>query len=497
MTRAGQPDEQHSQTLLALGVVVLMAAVLAFDLMLPLGIAAGLPYIIPTLLSVWLRRRHAPWVVAGACSVLTVAGIFPMESPAAAWIWATNRALTLFAIWSTAAVGMLYQRTLARLREHQAGLEDRIRERTADLAQTAESLKNEVETRRAAESALQTSRDRLQEAQRIAMLAGWEYPLPDGPLRLTEGAERLFGLAPQDNAASLLQRIHGEDRALVTDLLQRARKGDGRLTVECRLLGPDNSLRWVVIAAERHDGTGTPGVLVGTIQDISERRLLEERLRESQKLDSIGRLAGGIAHDFNNVLAVIQGQSEMALRKAKDCSCRRSLESIHGAADRGSNLTRQLLGFARRQIVSPRVVSPNALLQNLQGMLERLVGDDVSLRFVLDGAAGNVRMDSGQFEQIVMNLVGNARDAMPKGGSLTIETAALYLDESYVRDHPEAQVGHHVLLAVTDTGEGMSPETRARIFEPFFTTKGVGRGTGLGLATVFGIVKQNGGLIGV
>jgi two-component system, cell cycle sensor histidine kinase and response regulator CckA len=236
----------------------------------------------------------------------------------------------------------------------------------------------------------------------------------------------------------------------------------------------------------------------GISTDLTELKRAEEQLRHVQKMDAIGRLAGGIAHDFNNLLTVINGYSGLLLDEldAND-SARASVAEILDAGERASSLTRQILAYSRKQVLEPNIWDLNTIVSEMTSMIRRLVGEDVSFVTSLLHDQGLVLVDRGQVEQIILNLVVNARDAMPNGGKLTIETAALVLDEEYVSSHLEVTPGPHVMLAVTDTGEGMSHDVAARIFEPFFTTKEVGKGTGLGLSVVFGIVKQSGGSISV
>jgi len=268
----------------------------------------------------------------------------------------------------------------------------------------------------------------------------------------------------------------------------------------------------------RKDGTTLPvlvkdrvirdkgGRIIGirsTVEDITERRRSEEALRKSeeqlrqwQKVEAIGRLAGGIAHDFNNLLMTIKGCSEILLQECDAQDPRREeAEEIQKAAERATSLTRQLLAFGRRQILQPQVLDLNKVVTNMNKMLQRVIGEDIQLLTVLEPKLRPVKVDPGQIEQVIMNLAVNARDAMPRGGRLTIETANVFLDEDYAQRHVSVKPGSYVMLAVSDNGCGMDQETQSHLFEPFFTTKEKGKGTGLGLSTVYGIVKQSGGNI--
>ncbi len=234
-------------------------------------------------------------------------------------------------------------------------------------------------------------------------------------------------------------------------------------------------------------------------QERVERKLLEDQLRQSQKMEAVGQLAGGVAHDFNNLLAVIQGNAELALINADqlDSEVRENLTQITAASEQAANLTRQLLAFSRKQAMRPKPVNLTDLIKNLTKMLRRIIGEDILLQQVHDGHAPFVQADVGMIEQVLLNLVVNARDAMPEGGELLISTKKLRLDSDYARSSAEASSGEFICLRVRDTGCGIAPEHMPHLFEPFFTTKDVGKGTGLGLATVYGIVKQHGGWIRV
>jgi signal transduction histidine kinase/ActR/RegA family two-component response regulator len=246
------------------------------------------------------------------------------------------------------------------------------------------------------------------------------------------------------------------------------------------------------------DENGNAVRLVGFISDITEHRILETQLAQAQKMEAVGRLAGGVAHDFNNLLTVISGYSAMQLERTDQVNpLHHEAEQILAAANRAAALTSQLLAFSRQQVLQPRRVNLNDIVRNVDPMLRRLIGEDIEVQTVLAPELGTVRVDPGQMDQVLMNLVVNSRDAMPNGGKLTIQTENVELDRKYLKNRTHVNSGQYVLLAVSDNGTGMDRKTQARIFEPFFTTKEPGKGTGLGLPMVYGIVKQSGGYIEV
>jgi PAS domain S-box-containing protein len=313
------------------------------------------------------------------------------------------------------------------------------------------------------------------------------------------GFQRLTGYTAEEVVGHNCRFLQGKDTdpAAVAQVRVAIHAGEP-CTVELLNYRKDGTSFWNELSISPvRDETGRLTHFVGVQTDVSGRRSLEDQFRQAQKMDAIGRLAGGVAHDFNNLLTVINGYSEVLLGNLPTGDPTRDLiQEIHGAGERASGLTRQLLAFSRKAILEPRVLDLGGVVANVERMLRRILGEDIQLAFETDRDVGMVNVDPSQIEQVILNLVVNARDAMPQGGRLTIEIRNAELDATYAHLHLDARPGRHVLLAVTDTGCGMDAATIARIFEPFFTTKGE-HGTGLGLATVHGIVKQSGGHVAV
>jgi two-component system cell cycle sensor histidine kinase/response regulator CckA len=298
----------------------------------------------------------------------------------------------------------------------------------------------------------------------------------------------------------IVDLVHPEDRRLFLEM-HRAASSGAPAAVEFRFVGLAGQERWTNAHAVPFDTLTDDGerqrAVLSVVSDITARKRLEDQLRQSQKMEAIGMLAGGIAHDFNNLLTAIGGYTEMVLETLDDTDWRRrDLREVTKAAHRAAALTRQLLAVSRRQILQPTVLDVNGMVGDIQNLLRRTVPENIDLQLVL-GPVDPVRADRGQLEQVVLNLVINAGDAMPQGGRLRLATASVDVDHVWAQRHASMTAGRYVRLTVSDTGVGMTPETKARIFEPFFTTKERGKGTGLGLATVYGIVKQSEGFIWV
>ncbi len=377
--------------------------------------------------------------------------------------------------------------------------EQRLLQELADDIGFAIGVNDREQERQRAEEQRRVAEDRFRQLADTIQQVFWMSDAHGQLLYVSPAFETIFG-RPCDTlsttAASWMDAVHPDDRERVEQAAYlRARHG-GHDEVY-RIVRPDGAVRYIRDRAfPLPDETGEIRRLVGTAADVTEQRQLEEQLQQAQKMEIVGRLAGGVAHDFNNLLTVINGMADLVITGLAEANpIRHDVEQIRQAGERAASLTGRLLAVSRRQILKPEIVDLNAIVDGLHDMLHRLVGADITLVLDLAPDLVSVKADPGQIEQVVFNLVVNARDAMPDGGVLTIETCSMQLDAAYAAEHPGMRMGRHAMLAVRDTGVGMDEATRRRIFEPFFTTKPQGKGTGLGLSMVYGIVKQSGGSI--
>jgi PAS domain S-box-containing protein len=355
----------------------------------------------------------------------------------------------------------------------------------------------DVTERITAEVALRESEAMLKRTQAIAHVVGWSFDIAKGEFAmLPDGAQMMRWRTASGELIDFASHVHPEDLPRVRVGWEAACAG-APCSMEYRLI-IDGEVSWVYTSGTTdRDPNGKPVTIVGVTQDISARRKLEEQFQQAQKMEAIGQLAGGIAHDFNNLLTVINGSAEFLLEEIPDGPLREGVTDIRAAGARAAALTHQLLAFSRKQILQARNLDLNATVSQLERMLSRLIGEDIAVVTVLDPSLSEINVDPGQIEQVILNLVVNARDAMPTGGHLIIETKNISIAAREHAGPEEPSPGHYVELSVADDGIGVPDDLKEKIFEPFFTTKGAGKGTGLGLATAYGIVKQSGGHISV
>ncbi|MFH0964639.1 MAG: PAS domain S-box protein [Planctomycetota bacterium] len=359
-----------------------------------------------------------------------------------------------------------------------------------------------VVARKRAEEELRESEASLSQAQRIAHLGSWQWDVQTGESDCSEEMCRILGFDPQKSPPgyeAFLQVVHPDDRETLQREVGLALNNVKPFNLRFRIVRPNGEQGFVEARAEVIlDEGGRALRMIGTALDVTERKNLEEQLVQAQKMEAIGKLAGGVAHDFNNILTGIIGYAKCLLPgMAEGSRDRGDVSQIIQLGERASDLTRQLLAFSRKQMLQPVILNLNNVLGDMIKMLPRVLREDIDLRFLPADDLGNVKADPGQIAQVLINLAVNARDAMPEGGRLTIETANVTLGPDYAKSHAMVPPGPYVRLAVSDTGCGMDKQTRERLFEPFFTTKERGKGTGLGLSTIFGIVKQHNGYIWV
>ncbi len=367
------------------------------------------------------------------------------------------------------------------------------------------AIQRDITSRKAAEKALRESNEKFHQLADNITDAFWiRSPDMREVHYISPAFEQIWGRSVESLYANPHQwpdLILPEDRERVLGAFATFKETAPKLDLEYRIVRPDGQIRWVYLRASQvRDGAGKLIRLTGIVSDITERKRVQTQLFQSQKMETVGKLAGSIAHEFNSILTAILGQSELLLGELPSGSpMAESASEINKAAGRVAVLTRQLLAYGRRQFLQPAVLDLNQIIASMEGMLHHLMGHAVDVRFVPAPGLRPVKADAGQIQQVIVNLAMNARDALPHGGKLTLETANVILDQEYVSRFPESEMrtGEYVLLAVTDNGTGMSEAVKARVFEPFFTTKDVGQGTGLGLATCYGIIKQSGGHLSV
>jgi len=450
-------------------------------------------------LCVWAGFRFGQREAATATCLLSVIavwgtahglGSFGRQSP--------NDALLLLQVFMavTTIVGITVGAAVAERRR----ADDHVRQLNDDLERRVRTRTAELQS---AHDELRASEARLEEAQAVAHIGSWEWQISLNRVWWSKELYQIFGVdssACLPSYAAFLLAVHPDDRTMVSRVVQQALTDWQPFECEHRITRPDGDVRTLYAKGQMVQGeSGRSPRMLGIAQDITQQKRLEAQLLQAQKREALGRLIGGVAHDFNNLLTVITGYTDSVLQDVEQTNPQRAdLLEVRKAAERAAALTRQLLVFSRRQVLEPQVINPNVVIEAISGMLRRLIGDNIVVTTALASDLHGVKVDAGHFEQILVNLAVNARDAMPNGGTLMLETTNVVIDGWYGFSKPaHPPVGPYVLLAVSDSGCGIDDQVKAHIFEPFFTTKEPGQGTGLGLATVYSIVKRSDGYVWV
>jgi PAS domain S-box-containing protein len=463
-------------------VAIVLAAVYVVDVSFPLGVAAGMPYVAPVLLGTWLRWRHSVIVIGVISTVLIVVGYWQSPPGGIPWVVFTNRFMSVLIVWITVALVQSRRKVEEDLMQARDTLEARVNERTAEL--------------RARETHLRGVMDNVGDG----IITIDTHGIIES---MNHTAEMMFGYSAEQVAGrnvSLLmpEPYRSEHDSYIARYLNTGKSviiGVGPREVEG--LRKDGSVFPIELDANvMANGTEGDVRFIGVVRDITRRKDTERQLLQAQKMEAIGGLTGGIAHDFNNLLTIILGNLEFIKERISgDANGEKHVATALRATKRGADLTQRLLAFSRRQPLKPDVTDINKLISNINQLISRTLGEHIEIETVLAGGLWRAMIDGSQLENAIINLSINARDAMGDGGKLTIETANTRLDSTYAEMHDEVTPGQYVMVAVTDTGTGMTPEVVERAFEPFFTTKETGKGSGLGLSMVYGFVKQSGGHI--
>ncbi len=457
---------------------LLAGIVLFFDVSFPLGVAGGVPYVALVLLGLTSSHKNDVFALAAAGSVLTVAGYHFSAEGGIHWVVLTNRGLALFAIWVTAVLCYQHKFNQEKLQDSHDRLEEAVEERTVELRKTNDEL-------RLAQFTLDHAVDTV---FWVGEDGRFEY--------VNQSGQRLLGYSWDELSAMHIWEVDpGVAEADWPRIWARVSRRDQH-TFETAYLTRDGS-RIPVEVTTTLVSFDDRVILCSLSRDITERRQTEHQLRQAQKMEVIGQLTGGVAHDFNNLLTIILGNLELLDRKLEDREMSDMVQTAIKASRRSAELTQRLLAFSRKQMLAPEVIDLNGHIIGMTDLMRRTLGETIEIDVMSGDDLWKCKVDPGQFENVVLNLAINARDAMRKGGRLTIKTENIHLDDSCPATLEGLSVGDYVMVSVSDTGTGMSADIADRAFEPFFTTKKVGEGSGLGLSMVFGFIKQSGGHVSI